>query len=435
MMIRTKAMQSRGAVTQSLPTARPGARIVPALDRRTETIIVGAGIAGLACARRLHDAGRALVVISEDVGGRIQRSCDGAVNLGAYYVRADYAHVNRYVRLGRRIDRLAIRRYDTDGRAYTYWDRRLFLHLPQAARFLRLLLQFRRRYDNLKQRTVRIGQAAAIRSDPALGRLYQQPAADFIGQHQLTDLARLYLAPGLHGTTFASLGDLTAFALLLGALPVLVPAYEFTARFDLLVDGFADAIVADTVTAISAHGAGYHIATKAHGPLFAKRVVIATPTDVAARLLGLPATKRGVAAHMFHVTGTLRDPYRQADIHLFPETEPTLAIARQEGGAVLVTSRQSDPDLDRYFTNWRVVEHKHWDPAFHLIGHNLLECEQGPNLYLIGDHNIVGLEDAYLTGLYAANQIISKTGAPDRVTGPSFAAHHLATSGAPSPGS
>ena len=92
-------------MSQPVPSGRA---TFPSLGKAQETIIVGAGIAGLACARRLHDAGRRFLVISENVGGRIQRSRDGAVNLGAYYVRADYTHVNRYVHLGRRIDRLVL---------------------------------------------------------------------------------------------------------------------------------------------------------------------------------------------------------------------------------------------------------------------------------------------------------------------------------------
>ncbi len=326
-------------------------------------------------------------------------------------MRADYTHVLRYVRLGRRIDHLAVHRHDGD-ETYTYWDWRFLWHLPQAIQFLRLLMEFRRRYDDLKERCVAIGQAAAIRSDPALTRLYHQPALEFIEQHKINDLARWYLAPGIHGTTFASLHDITAFTLLLGALPVLIPAYEFTPRLDRLTAGFGDAIVIDTATALASYGARYHIETKRHGTLTTRHVVIATPTDAAKRLLRLPAIKRPVSSHQFHVAGTLRDPYHRADIHLFSETDPTLAIAKQEGGTFLVSSQQPHPDIGCYFTTWRVLEHRHWNPAFHLVGDTLLECEQGPGLYLVGDHNIVGLEDAYLTGLHAANRIIHATASP-----------------------
>lgn len=398
--------------------------------RVQDTIIVGAGIAGLACARRLHDARRPFLMISENVGGRIQRSRDLGVNLGAYYVRADYTHVNRYVRRGRRIDQLRIKRHAADS-SYTYWDRRLLLHVPQAARFLRLLVQFRRHYRNLERRSLTVDQATAIRSDPFLLQLYQQSAPDFIDEHRLIELARWYLGPGLHGTVFTSLEDVTAFTLLLGALPVLVPTYEFTLLLDRLTEGFAGAIVHDTISGVLATGAGYRVETHTNGTLTAERIVIATPTDVAKRLLGLPTAKRPVAAHTFQVLGALRDSYDRADIHLFSETDPTLAIAQQANGMVLVGSQQGHPDFDRYFNKWRVVDHKHWNPAFHILGDGLFECEQGPNLYLIGDHNIVGLEDAYLTGLYAANRIIANTQAHDSeaVSRASFASPHQAASG------
>jgi glycine/D-amino acid oxidase-like deaminating enzyme len=377
------------------------------LSRSQDTIIIGAGIAGLACARHLHDAGYPFQVISENVGGRIHSSPDGTFNLGAYYVRRDYTHVNRYVQLGRRLDRLAVQRHDADDKPYNYWDYRLALHLPQAARFLLLLVDFRRRYDRLKQRTLVVGQAAAIRTDPSMNRLYHQPASDFVAEHRLTRFADRYIEPGIHGTTFTGLPEITAFTLLLGALPALIPAYEFTPRLDRLIVGFEDKIVADSVIAIDAQSDGHLVMTKAHGELVAKQVVLATPTDVSRKLLGLPSTKRPIEAHMFQVEGTLRHPYDRADISLFPAADPTLAIARQESGAILLCSRLRNPDFGRYLASWRVVSHLHWNPAFHIVGDALLECEQGPNLYLAGDHNIVGLEDAYLTGDYAADQVIS----------------------------
>ena len=371
------------------------------------TIIIGAGIAGLACARRLRDAGHPFQVISKDVGGRIERSPDGTLNLGAYYVRSDYSHVNQYVQLGRRLDRLAVQRHDAGNGFYRYWDRRLLLHMPQAARFLRLLVDFRRRYNKLKQSTIAAGQADAIRADAALHDLYRQPALDFVLEHRLDELAKLYIEPGIHGTTFTGLREITAFTMLLGALPILVPAYEFTPRLDRLTAGLKDRILADSVTAISAHPGGYRITTEAHGTTVATHVVVATPTAVAKKLLGLRSTKGSIDAHMFQVAGVLRHPYSRADINLFPAGDHTLAIARQAGGAVLLCSRLRSPDFGRYFAAWRVVAHRHWDPAFHLVGGDLLETEQERNLYLVGDHNIVGLEDAYLTGVHAADRMVA----------------------------
>ena len=51
----------------------------------------------------------------------------------------------------------------------------------------------------------------------------------------------------------------------------------------------------------------------------------------------------------------------------------------------------------------------YWDPAFHLEGDALLDCEQRPGLYLIGDHNVCDLEDTFITGVYAALRILADT--------------------------
>ena len=135
---------------------KPVGRGEPPLSASYETVIIGGGIAGLACARRLHDGRRRFLLITENVGGRIRSSTNGTVNLGAYYVRSDYRHVNRFVDLGRPINRVGILRHDHDG-SYTRWDRRMFLHLPQAVRFLRLLRGFQLHYERLGSPPMAVG--------------------------------------------------------------------------------------------------------------------------------------------------------------------------------------------------------------------------------------------------------------------------------------
>ncbi|MFB3112258.1 MAG: FAD-dependent oxidoreductase [Gemmatimonadales bacterium] len=376
---------------------------------RHETVIIGAGIAGLACARRLHDSGRPFLLITADVGGRIYTSADGTVNLGAYYVRADYGHVNRFVDRGRRIRRRHILRGDQDG-SFTRGDLPLLLHPRQTLRFLRLMREFRRHYEAFKQDCLLMSQAEAIRADPLLWELYHEPAPRFIRRHRIEEVARSYLAPGAQGTAFISVDRLTAFTLLVGALPTIIPIFEYTFRFDLLMSGFEDTVLFDSVTGVTHTADHYSIQTRNGASFSADNVVVATPIDVSARLLDLGPVKSPISAHMFLVRGNLRRPWAQATFSVFPEGDQTLGIAQQTGGLILFCSVSEDPDFTRHFTTWEVVEHHHWNPAFHLEGDALLECEQGPGLYLVGDHNVCNLEDAYITGIYAANSILADPG-------------------------
>jgi glycine/D-amino acid oxidase-like deaminating enzyme len=376
------------------------------MDRSYETVIIGGGIAGLAAARQLHDNGRSFLLITENVGGRIRQSADGKVNLGAYYVRSDYDHVNRFVDRGRRIKRREVLRGNRNG-SFTRGDLPLLKHPIQALRFLRLMREFRHHYEIFKQDCLLMSQAQAIREDQFLWDLYHQEAPRFARKHGIEDFAEAYLGPGMQGTGFTSMDRLSALTLLVGALPTIIPIFEYTFRFDLLTAGFEDDVLLDSVTGIDTTADHYLVQTRSGGRFSAANVVVATPIDVSARLLDLGNVKGPVSAHMFLIRGSLRQPWERSTFSLFREGDEIFAIARQTGGSILFTSASEDPDFSRCFSTWEVIEHHHWNPAFHLEGDTLLECERGPGVYLVGDHNVCDLEDAYITGAFAANSIIA----------------------------
>jgi len=374
------------------------------------TVIVGGGIAGLACARRLHDRQRPFLLITESVGGRIRRSIDGAANLGAYYVRSDYTNVNRFVDRGRRIRRRDILRGVSAG-SFSRSDLPLVMHVPETVRFLRLMREFRRHYASFQRNCLHTSQEAAIDADSYLRDLYREPTNEFITRHRIETIARTYLAPAIHGTGFTSVDGLTAFTLLVAVLPTVIPMFEYTFRPDLLTDGFEGQLLFDSVTSLARTSEGYSVQTRSGDIHAARNVVVATPVGVSAHLLDLGAVKSPISAHMFHVKGRLLSPWAETIVTLFPPGETTFGIARQVDGSIVFCSASETPDFAKYFAAWTVVEHIIWCPAFHLLGDALLGCEQRPGLFLIGDHNVCTLEDAYITGLYAANRILDSDSA------------------------
>lgn len=378
-------------------------------DRLYETVIIGGGIAGLACARQLHDNARPFLLITKDVGGRILESEDGGVNLGAYYVTSDYSHVNQYVDRGRRIRRSAMLRGDQDG-SFKRGDLPLLRHPVQAIRFLRLIRDFRRHYETFKRNCLLMSQADALKADPMLWDLYHEEFLRFIDRKGIENIARSYLAPAVHGTAFTSTGRLTAMTFLVLVLPVIVPIFEYTFRPELLTGGFEDAVLFDEAIGITRADGHYRIETRG-GDVRATNVVVATPIDTSARMLDLGDVKKPISAHMFLIAGELRRPWSKATFSLFPEGETTFGIACQAEGSILFVSASRDPEFAEYFTSWEVLEHHYWNPAFNPVGDELLECRQGPGLYVIGDHNVCNLEDAYITGVYAAQCILEDPGA------------------------
>jgi len=75
----------------------------------------------------------------------------------------------------------------------------------------------------------------------------------------------------------------------------------------------------------------------------------------------------------------------------------------------MIYSHQAEPDLSKYFDSYEVKKSIHWTPAISIPGGDFVPQKLGRNVYLASDYNISGLEDAYLTGLYAANEIIAQS--------------------------
>ena len=369
--------------------------------KKYETIIIGGGISGLACARRLKERGKSFLLITKDIGGRICSSTDGKTNYGASWLGSHYQHVNRFVIKGRRIRGLGL----------YFGGKRLSLCSPifrfpwQFIKTVWLTQKFFRTYKTFQKRSEHVSQKEAIESDPYLRTLYFQPAEQFVEEHGIQDFARLLIEPIMFGGTLTRLPEQTAFYFMFLCLLMIISGHEFVLDTEKLTETFKGDIKIDEVAMLSKNGDRYLLQTVEGHEYLARNVVVATEPAVAQKLLGLMEIKKGTDAHIFHVRGAIKDKFRTGMMKLFGYDEPIFAIAEAADGTYVVHSLVSSLDLSLYFDKWEIIATKYWQPMFATKGNILLDAKQGENLWMIGDHNVIGLEDSFITGLYAAGQI------------------------------
>jgi len=370
-------------------------------NKTVETIIIGGGAAGLGCAHRLTKNKRDFLMITEDIGGRIITSEDGRVNYGAYFVLSNYKHILPYVKKEARLQPFFVDFHGEGEDAYRLL--KISWHPIQVLRLLHLLHRFNSTYRKFKYLCEKQSQKQVIRSDPDLHKLYSQSADEYIQEQRIAEIANEYLCQGIYMCTFLPLTEVSAFDFMRLCLALVMPAYEFTFLDKKATESFSENIRFDSVTGIHEG----EVAAKNGKVYRAKNIVVATPPHISAELLDLPTIKKGSDAFVFHVSGQLRSEWQDGQFELFKSSSSVIFIRKQRDGSYIFYSKIPDPDLESYFTHYDILFKKYWDPAFNITGKTLLDLEQGNGIYLIGDHNVIGLEDAYISGLLAANRIIA----------------------------
>jgi glycine/D-amino acid oxidase-like deaminating enzyme len=375
-----------------------------------ETIIIGAGISGLACARTLHRKKKPFIIITEDIGGRIRTSKDGNCNYGAYYVREDYNHVLKYVRKEKEIDRTNLL-FIRDGQSYKMPSR--MGHYPwQVERSYLIIEMFRREYKKFKINAEHMSQKEAIESNPRLNMFFNQRASDFIREHEIKDFSKDYLEQILHASILSSPSKTNAFNFLQLMMVFCLSIYTFTFLKDKMIAPFKSKIFIDSVTKVKKKKDVYLLKTKKGKTYYAKNVVVATPTNVSKKLLNIRHSWASINMNAFHIQGILKNEgNRNNPPMMFPVKSPTYTIQPQEDGTFLFYSIKSKPNFGHYFKDYEIIEKISWNSVYNSNLGPPVECRQGENLYMIGDYNVWSLEDAYITGIYTANQIAKNTSA------------------------
>ena len=139
---------------------------------------------------------------------------------------------------------------------------------------------------------------------------------------------------------------------------------------------------------------------------YSKKIVLATPITWSKNFANIKRTNKPVNTNMLHIAGKAQKKFSKGKYQLFSPFNEVQAIANLNNSTYLTYYRNEFPTLKRYFSDYKIISKHFWNPAGTINGHNLIESNRGNNMYLIGDYNVAGLEEAFITGIYAANQII-----------------------------
>jgi hypothetical protein len=196
---------------------------------------------------------------------------------------------------------------------------------------------------------------------------------------------------------------------------------DWSNTIDSLTQGYADQIVNDKVLQISelSGGKGYQVSCDSK-QYRGRNVVLAVPGASGQTLLdSLDASwntnnqsndaVEAISCHVFHITGKRRPLYRPKRSLLMGPTDDIKLFFPLPDGVDILYSSLAAPDFSRYYESHQIIAQRFWQPAIQLSKQSWRPLQPCSNFFTIGDHNICGLEDSYLTGLFAANRIIDKS--------------------------
>lgn len=376
-----------------------------------ETVIVGAGVSGLACANKLHAAGKDFVVISKDIGGRVKPSAiNPTINLGGVYINSDYFNLMPFVDI---VEPFRVRDfYFFDGENYvTILSLRNIKYLPKIVRLIGLLWQFRNRLNAMRRSAEQEELCILIESDPLLKKYWHMSATDFLQRHGFEELDRQFGQPTAATNVFTTSKDMNAFYYLYLFLTMIRPAYivDLSKTTDRLSRGFENKFIISEVSSIKKQKTDEYLVVAGDNEFVAKNVVIAAPYLDIVGAYDIPKPSIITSIFTYYVKGSRKAVFAdKKGVVLHPDVHDAYLLWEQQCGGDLIYARTADLDLSKYYSEFTILDKVFWKTGMQITNNAVIGQKLDVGLYLASDYNFSLMEDAFITGLYAANQIIGK---------------------------
>ncbi|MGI9286937.1 MAG: hypothetical protein ACR2P1_16245 [Pseudomonadales bacterium] len=388
---------------------------------QTDTLIIGGGIAGLACARHLSDANIPFTLVTDTLGGRFERSAQGHY-FGAAMLNNDHVKMKKYAKK-------STIRQPSHFQAYLWDGEKPRLAMLSASpigffKGLKAFGPFLKSMKKLREQMPHTCLTELVARDPLLSRLISQSAEDFAKEHGIEIISDKLFGPSAGAIFMVDWREMNAFFFCLGATWIGLGSltgnglnyHDWSDLVPKLTKGYADQIVIETVESVrEINGGEAYQATSGSRTWRAKNLVLALPGSARVAFgqdIGIEDTNpaRDIDLHVFHIKGKRRAFYKPGcSLLLGMKVQvPMLFVLPGEDGPVdVLYANTGEPDFSTYYEDYKIIVHKHWSPALQLTKGPFRKLQPKPHVFMIGDHNIGGLEESYLTGLFAANKIIA----------------------------
>ncbi len=370
----------------------------------SDIIIVGAGMAGLGCAKRLHENGYAFKIITENIGGRVKTSPDGEVNYGAYYITEDCKQVLPYVEITGNVQ-FSNSRLHKGNEEYRLFSLRAIKHLPAFFRLLTDLHEFRKHVNKNRALGTQYSREELIEKDPLVKKYYHEKAGDYIKRRGLEKIVDEYLEQFLWASFFYDCRKVSTSLFLGSLLPLLAKGHSFKMHFEKIMRDFQKNVLFDSITQVQKTDHGFELHSKGGQIYTCNKLVLATPMTITNKLVKPQRINGGINVSYYHIRGKIKPRYDHKGYNFFALEEAS-AIARERDGSYLYF--YSGPDnIRKYFDHWEIITHDTWNPGLYFLGDNYVNLNPEPNLYLANDHNVPSVEDAFINGQFTAKLVMT----------------------------
>ncbi len=373
-----------------------------------KTIIIGGGMSGLACAKRLNEENKDFLLISKDLGGRMRCSDDYSVPYGAAYGTYKYKNI---LKIADKEERLRFRE------VYFVHDTGVnnVFSLPYIKyywKFIKLGLRVFH-FGIHSSRFLKQGATKSIKEcieeDRVLNKYWHMPAKDFIKKYKLEEIDEKFINPMCEATFFTKSSNINTLSYLGIMFPAIYKtwSFDFTHTIEKLTKGINHQIKSGEVTKVKRLEDSLFEVDSTIGNFTTNNIVFAAPQKSLEDVYNLPESPIQEDCYVFHIRGERLDRYKNKKVLLFnPKTEKINAMWQFKSGDEIIYTSHADPDFSKYFNYHKIIKKIYWDPAMVFSANNLIDQNYEKNVYLASSFNFSCLEKAFLAGTYAANQII-----------------------------